>query len=283
MLKGLAHALGNARRRDFHLVLTQKTWASVFAVAGPQGEAVRVLDVGGAYQSATYLGKRRHEPVFEYYRTFDVAFSCGVPVRRALMIGGGGCAWPRHAAATHPALRIDVVEEDARVIDIARRYFFAGDFERTGALRLIAAEGRSFLERDAGPGCAYDAILNDAFHGAEPAESLATVEAARAIARRLGPGGVYLSNVVSRDGGADLSFLRDEVATLREVFATVQVIPCPDGDYSDEDNFLLAAANAPVAFAGALPYDEGFPGTPLHDAAGAAGPSRGRAAQAPMR
>ena len=78
MLKGLAHALGNARHDDFHLVRTAREWASVFSVEGPHGETVRVLDVGGAYQSATYLGKRRYEPVFEYYRSFDAAFSCGI-------------------------------------------------------------------------------------------------------------------------------------------------------------------------------------------------------------
>ena len=87
MLKGLAHALGNARHDGFRLVRTAREWASVFCIEGPQGEAVRVLDVGGVYQSATYLGERRYEPVFEYYRSFDAAFRCGIPVRRALMIG----------------------------------------------------------------------------------------------------------------------------------------------------------------------------------------------------
>lgn len=262
MLKGLAHTLGNARHDDFHLVRTAREWVSVFSVEGPHGETVRVLDVGGAYQSATYLGKRCYEPVFEYYRSFDAAFSCGIPVRRALMIGGGGCAWPKHAAATRHDVRIDVLEEDPRIIDIARRFFFTGELERAGALRLIAAEGRSYLERTERT---YDAILNDAFRGAEPARSLATVEAARAIARRLNPGGVYLGNVVSRDGGADLSFLRDAVATLREAFGNVQVVPCPDIDYSDEANFLVAASDGPIDLEGALPYDGDFPGTALRD------------------
>lgn len=262
MLKGLAHALGNARHSDFHLARTAREWASVFSIEGPCGEPVRVLDVGGAYQSATYLGRRRHEPVFEYYRTFDAAFSRNAPVRRALMIGGGGCAWPRHAATTHPSLRIDVVEEDARIIDIARRWFFVDELERAGSLRLIAAEGRAYLERTART---YDAILVDAFRGAEPALSLATVEAAHVISRRLNPGGIYLGNVVSRDGGADLSFLRDTVATLREAFACVQVIPCPDLEYSDESNFLVAASDTAIPLEGALPYDDDFPGTPLRD------------------
>ena len=124
-----------ARRRE---------WASVFSVEGPHGETVRVLDVGGAYQSATYLGKRRYEPVFEYYRSFDAAFSCGIPVRRALMIGGGGCAWPKHAAATRRDVRIDVLEEDPHIIDIARRRLLHG---RAGAGGRAAADrgGRALL------------------------------------------------------------------------------------------------------------------------------------------
>lgn len=261
MLRGLIHALSNAGQKDFHLVRTAHEWASVFSISGPHGETVRVLDVGGAYQSATYVGKRRFEPVFEYYRTFDIVFRCGIPLRRVLMIGGGGCSWPKHAATTHPGFMIDVVEEDRGVIDIARRFFFANELEKRGH-HLIAAEGRSYLERAER---VYDAILNDAFRGAEPAYHLATVEAAYAIKRNLAPKGVYLSNIVSRNGGSDLSFLRDAVATLREAFANVQVIPCPDTDYSDEDNFLVVATDVAMELEGALPYDEAFPGVLLRD------------------
>lgn len=272
MLKGLSSALRHIGAKGFRLVRTDRAWAAVFTIEGPDGSAVRVLDVEGAYQSATYLGKRRYEPVFEYYRSFDAAFSCGFAVNRALMLGGGGCAWPKHAVATHPHLKVDVVEEDAGVIDIARRFFYAGKLEKPGTkapdgspcgqLKLIAAEGRAFVEQR---GLLYDVILNDAFHGTQPALGLATVEAARAIKRRLRPCGVYLSNIVSADGGRDLSFLRDAAASAAEVFRNVQVIPCPDADYSDETNFLVAATDGETAFGGALPYDREFLGTPLRD------------------
>lgn len=264
--EGLVGALGNWRERGFHLVRTARGWAAVFEVEGPDGDPVRVLDVGGAYQSATYLGKRRFEPVFSYYRAFDAVFAAGISVRRVLMLGAGGCAWPKHAAASHAGLTVDAVEEDPRIAEAARRFFFAGELERPcagrGVLNLVAAEGRAFLEGGAEP---YDAILNDAFCGEEPALRLATVEAAQAVARRLAPGGLYLANVVSRDGGADLSFLRAVVATLSRVFPTVQVIPCPDQDFSDEDNFLVAATAGPARLPGALPYDAGFPTAPLRD------------------
>lgn len=262
MIRGLSHSLGNSGKEGFHLVRTSHEWASVFNLESVDGRPVRVLDVGGAFQSATYLDGNRSEPVFEYYRAFDEAFACGIPIRHALMIGGGGCAWPKHAATNHPELVVDVVEEDALVIDIARKFFFVEEFERTGQLRMIAADGRAYLEQ---PGPAYDAIVNDAFSGTEPVRSLATIEAAHAIARRLNPGGVYLSNVVSENGGVHIAFLRDAAASLAEVFSNVQVLPCPDFGYSDEDNYLLAASNSEVSFEGALPFSDEFIGTPLRD------------------
>lgn len=272
MLKGLAHALRNAAYSDYHLVRTTHEWASVFTIEGARGRKVRVLDVGGAFQSATYIDKHRFEPVFEYYRMFDTVFHCGIPVRHVLMIGGGGCSWPKHAATAHARLTIDVAESDPAVIDIARRYFFVRELEQPspdhGTVRLIAADGRSYLERTEdknGEAVMYDAILNDAFQGAMPALNLATVEAARVFAFHLRPRGVYLANVVSRDEGSDLSFLRDTVATLREAFPHVQVIPCPDADYSDEDNFLVAASHQKLTLEDSLPYDSEFVGTPLYD------------------
>lgn len=42
----------------------------VYTTRGPQGEPVRVLRRGGVFQSATYLGEKCLEPVFEYYRAF---------------------------------------------------------------------------------------------------------------------------------------------------------------------------------------------------------------------
>ena len=111
----------------------------------------------------------------------------------------------------------------------------------------------------------YDAIVNDAFSGREPVRSLATVEAARAARSRLAPGGVYLMNVVSRDGGRDVSFLQDEVATLLRVFSHVHVLPASDAAFGAEDNYLLVATDADTAFPEAIAYDADFPGTPLAD------------------
>lgn len=52
--------------------------AQVFETQAPDESRVRILKVGGVFQSATYLDERRFEPVFAYCRAFDAVFSMPV-------------------------------------------------------------------------------------------------------------------------------------------------------------------------------------------------------------
>lgn len=320
------------RRQDRHTVRTMAGAAHVYTVAGPDGAPVRVLEQGGVWQSATYLDERRMEPVFAYYRAFDhlleAALTGGPALRRVLLLGGGGCAYPKYALTTYPDLAMDVVEVDPAVVAAAREFFFLDELEAqvngadgAGAvpggdaaggaaasrgaaapagekrlprrrLNLVTADGRAFLDvlakknraaggaarrgsaggcdaggRDTGacgPDC-YDAVVNDTFSGAEPVRALATVEALQAARACLAPGGLYAANIVSRDEGADLGFLRDAAASAQEVFAHVHVIPCSDERFGGEDNYLLIATDSPCTFSDAVPFGEEFLGTPLRD------------------
>ena len=250
-----------------HLVRTAGGPALVYTTRDDAGERVRVLRTGGVYQSATYLGARRMEPVFAYYRAFGRLFELRPDARRVLAVGGGGFAFPKLVAAGHPGVRTDVVEIDPAVIDAARRWFFLDEavalaHEGGGELRVICDDGRAFLEAGAGP---YDAVVLDAFVGAEPVRALATAEALRAVRRSLAPGGVCLANVVSRDGGADVSFLRSVVATALTVFSHVEVAPATDEEHAGEDNYLVVASDGELGLSDAIPYDEDFLGEVLLD------------------
>ena len=118
----------------------------VRTLTAPTGEEVRVLESGGVYQSATYVGERRFEPVFAYQRAFEVLFdadgpmraACGHGIERALALGGGGFAWPKYTLLRHKDLALDVVERDPDVIEAARRWFYLTTSLRasTGACRL---------------------------------------------------------------------------------------------------------------------------------------------------
>lgn len=304
-----AAAVSVARRHCLQVIRTKHGIARVHVAEGASGERIRVLSQGGVYQSASYLGELRFEPVFSYYRGFDIPFSHETP-QSVLLIGGGGFSYPKHLLTSASGVHLDVVELNAAVVRAARRWFFLDELERRladprtadgNSLRIIVGDGRDLVERGEGeilstagapsvgtrPGFAvegpgyplrslrageiilprYDAIINDAFAGAEPAPALATVEAVQAIAGRLAPGGLYLSNVVSRDGGRDLTFLRDEIATLLQVFAHVQVIETSDEVWGGEDNYLVVASDRAIDLPESIPFGEELLGRALRDPA----------------
>lgn len=268
LVVGVAAAAGRwLWRARPHVERTMGGLALVYTTRDDSGTPVRVLRTGGVYQSATYLGPRGMEPVFAYYRSLGRLFELRPDALRVLAIGGGGFAFPKLVVAEHPGVRTDVVEIDPAVVRIARRWFYLDEaISRAratgGELNVICDDGRAFLEGPVGP---YDAVVLDAFVGAKPVRSLATVEALRLVRRALAPDGVCLMNVVSRDGGADVGFLRAEVATALAVFPNVRVALAVDDVHAAEDNYLLVASAGPLDLPDAIPFDASFPTSVLLD------------------
>ncbi len=221
---------------DLHIVRFGLRPTLVRCVEGPSGERVRVLSSGGVYQSATYLGEKRMEPVFEYYRAFGRELAKVPGARRVLVVGGGGFAFPKHARELCPEAEIDVVELDQRVIDAARRWFYADE----ARARVCCADGFDFVRGAALRGERYDFIALDAFAGAEPVASLAGAEAVRAYAALLSEGGAVAANVVTP--GGDASFLRELQTAFEAEFTQVELVCCPDDDWAADDNYLLVAS-----------------------------------------
>ena len=228
-----AAALGAAavavRAACLQVARTRHGLARVKRVHDEGGDEVRVLVQGGVYQSASYVGERWAEPVFAYYRAFDDVFEAedamrdayGHGIDRMLMLGGGGFAYPKFALMSHESLRMDVIEYDAEITRLARRWFYLDELERTvgDRLRVITAEARSYLGVTSVGHRRYDVVVSDCFGGAEPVRELATVEALRLVRGSLNPGGIYVANIVSANRGSDVTFLRDCVAAALEVFA----------------------------------------------------------------
>lgn len=248
------------------LFRTSEGLCVVKTVLGPHRLPVRVMQIGGVYQSATYFNERRLEPVFSYYRSFDLAFDYCHSGARALMIGGGGYAWPKHVLAGGRDLhRFDIVELDPVITKIARKYFFLDEALalNPGVVHLIADDGRSYLERyDNQP---YDCIVLDAFSGSEPVGSLSTCEFASLARGCLTKDGAILANVVSEEAGADISFLRNLAASFATAFKHVYAVPCDEDPFAVEDNYLLVATDSGIVPRGGIPFDEETLGMPLHD------------------
>lgn len=260
--------------------------AYVYDVETEDGDPVRLLEVGGVFESATYLDERRFEPTFEYYRAFDRLFEAVPEPQRVLMIGGGGYAYPKHFVASQPHGAMDVVEIDPVITRIAREHFFLGELmerfntRKTGRLNLVTADGRAYLEERAAEfdcACAgadsdagyfaypvdlsnpvalinpaYDVIINDSFSGAEATSSLLDDAGLAEVKACLVPKGLYLINVIC-DIEEDARDLLRVVETLQTRFACVHVIPCVDEVFGEADNNLVIATDGAYSFTGCLP------------------------------
>lgn len=219
----------------------------VRTAAVPSGRTLRTLVVRGTEQSALWLDDPAGTPPFPYLGLFDLALGASHPVRRALLMGGGGFAWPHHALAAYPSLQLDVAELDPAMIEIARSWFLLDELERRhgekgdGRLRVLCVDGRTLLAEDGQP---YDAILNDCFVATQPAISLMDAEAARLVHARLSPGGYYLTNVVASLSGRFSVTLDACVDALATSFAHVHVLPCEPGDPEARGNNVVIATDS---------------------------------------
>ena len=238
--------------------LTQAGWTWVHNDSQVEGKLIRVLEVQGTYQSATFVDHRWADPVFPYHLLFDRLFDAwpqGDGPTTMAILGGGGYAIPKHVVAHHPQVtRIDVVEIDPAIERLARRHFFLNRLEQrygaesSGRLRLHLGEAHRWLTAS---DQRFDVILNDCFFGFEPETSLMDDAGAKLIHQHLSPGGLYLSNVISSLEGADSQTLYRVIGALRSCFAYIWVLPCSPNHPSRKDNNVVIASDARHAFEGA--------------------------------
>jgi PAS domain S-box-containing protein len=102
----------------------------------------RYLKFDDFYESGISLGPP-HRGAFPYTDLFHAAPLLAPAPRRALFLGAGGGIGPRAFAAAYPSLeRIDVVDVDPLVLDLARRFFFLAE---EGPIRVHVEDARMFL------------------------------------------------------------------------------------------------------------------------------------------
>lgn len=221
-------------------------------------DRVRVLDMGGTFQSATYLDGRWYKVPFLYLALFDRMFEANPSITDVCMLGGGGFSYPKQFIVEHPQARIDVVEIDPAITRIAYEFFFLDRLEREyeasacGRLGIVTQDASQYLHRCMQDGHRYDAIVNDCFVVEQRDASLATPAGIAAIRGCLKPDGLYLANTICALEGALASPLWELVAALSAEFDHVHVLPCDKVPRTEVDNMVVIASNKDFDVPGAI-------------------------------
>lgn len=171
---------------------------------------------------------------------------------RALMIGLGGGELPQYLLRRCPAMSVDIVELDADVIAVARRYFGLGDSEARFGRRLAVQQADSLAaveQRAANASSAYDAVLIDCFAGGgEVPESCRSRPLLELLRGLLKPGGVLLQNIwhYSPERPQVAEQFGETLATYQSIFpGAVEDLAVPMPPHIAWVDVLRAAAAGP--------------------------------------
>lgn len=159
-------------------------------VVEDRGDRVMLFD--NARQSRMPIGDPAGNG-FHYTSAFHIPMLVRPNADTALFIGLGGGTGPKQFVADYPQMRVDAVDVDPLVTQVASEYF---DVARSDRLTLHVEDGRSFIRRSSEE---WDIIVVDAYtrnrYGSTIPSHLATVEFFLECKSRLTENGVLIFNV----------------------------------------------------------------------------------------
>ena len=200
----------------------------------------RYLRFDNSFQSGMYLG-RPFATRFSYTDYFGLGLAYNPGARDVLLVGLGGGSAAKRLWRDFPGLRLQAVELDPAVVDVAYRWFA---LPRSDRLRVAVEDGRRYLTRERQR---WGVIGIDAFYADSVPFHLTTREFLEVVRERLAPGGVVAVNIIGALRGQDSQLFRSMVRTYRSVFPTVVVHPVIDGALeTDVRNLILVATDRPA-------------------------------------
>jgi predicted membrane-bound spermidine synthase len=175
--------------------------------------------------------------LFDYNQRFlEIAES--IRPTSVLLIGGGAFTLPKALLERFHDIRIDVVEIDPLLPQLAEKYF---DLPSDPRLNIVIGDGRDYINE-----CRinYDLIIVDAFSKSDIPKSLLSIEAVREYNRCLTSDGVIALNFISRYHTHKTTLAHRLVATFQTAFSIVDLYPSDyHYDKRAEQNLVLVASN----------------------------------------
>lgn len=225
--------------------MAAKRYKSLWSRLGPNGDRIEVVETGpvvqlrvnGVWQGEIDRSSPRLLPT-PYMQYMMLALCYAAALRRFLVIGLGTGCLPKALHAVLPKARIDVVEIDPLIVDVARRFFAVPsvrtDDKRAPGIRIHVADGAAFLED---PPVTYDVIFVDAFTGGELPAPLRTRRTMWLLRRALAPGGAVAFNLARTDPYA----VHEVGRHMRALLGPPRLMDPRNAERHDDLNLVLLA------------------------------------------
>lgn len=226
---------------NFQDIDTEYSRVRVFDTTDKEtNKPIRVLTLDPfSTQSAIFLDDPEKTPI-NYVQYYHLLRHFKPDFQNTLLIGGAGYTFPKEYLRKYPGKKIDVVEIDPQMTEIARKYF---QLRENSDLRVFHEDGRIFLNTNQ---IRYDAILIDAFGAVYSVPfQLTTIEAVKKISQSLSDDGVVIVNLISAIEGEGSQFLQAEFKTYQQVFPHVRVFRVfPERAKTETQNLILLASKS---------------------------------------
>ena len=182
----------------------------------------------------SYIDEKTGEMGAKYLYYYDLAEYFQKNAEKTLLIGGAAYTYPTHYLNKFKNKKIDVVEIDEKMTQIAEKQFNL-DIDNPN-LGIYHQDGRTFLNYTNNK---YDCILIDAFKGVNAPFELTTYEAMQNAKKILNDDGIVITNILSSIKGEKSEFIKYEYATYKKVFDDVIIFRVPSGHSEEERQNLI--------------------------------------------
>ncbi len=187
-----------------------------------------------------------YEYEWVYSAIIDLYYPNAQPIK-AMIIGGGGYAYPHYLEVARPGSFIEVSEIDPAVTEAAHAAF---GLPRNTSMLICTMDARNRVadlirqrRERSGDATVFDCIFGDSINDYTVPYHLTTIEFVRQAADLLAPDGIYLLNMIDMFDSS--RFFGAVVNTCRQVFPNVYAFNT-GRPHSVRDTFVVVSSRRPL-------------------------------------
>ena len=208
-----------------------------------EGDGARHLRFDHSHQSAISIDDP-YESRIRYPDYMHLAMALKPDAARVLVLGLGGGAITKRFWRDYPGVSVDSVEIDPVVVDVARKYFWLPEDERS---RVFVEDARRYVQATDET---YDIVIVDAYYSDALPFHLTTEEFLTEVKGVMAPDGVIAYNVISSAEGSGSDLFRSMYRTAQGVWDDIWVFPIgigEDGVTGTRRNIIVLATDTRVS------------------------------------